>query len=107
MKKSELKTGMNIYFKDGSYGTVLLGTNDGDIVASGGNGLERTWFSLDEYANDLSLWDTRSEVLKITQPNNNGAYLQYNGNEKLVWEPGSEKTYTIDELISLIKKATQ
>ena len=108
MKKSELKTGMNIYFQDGSYGTVLLGTDDGDIVASGGDDEgKRVWFPLDDYTDDLSLWGRSKKVIKVTQPYNNASYLQYEFNEGIVWERKPEKTYTIDELISLIKKATQ
>jgi hypothetical protein len=86
MKKSDLKTGMWVEFRDGRKAMVLLGTNDGDIVSS-----TETWFpinsNLDENLNSKLPFSNSVNVVKVYQPTSNRGYF----NEKviemeLIWE---------------------
>ena len=89
--RSKLKTGMNIYFEDGTYGTVLLNTNNGDIVAG------ETWFPINTFCEYIDEWSRSIHGLikKITQPISNFDYLR-TSNEKVIWERIDEKTFVIN-----------
>ena len=89
MNKNDLKTGYNIYFEDGSVGVVLLGTENGDIVASSTDRNDM-WFPLGDYDSRLDAWDDGNKVSQVTCPTGNSYYLKTSSNETIIWEKKPE-----------------
>ncbi|GCD11704.1 hypothetical protein [Clostridium tagluense] len=70
MKKSDLKTGMWLELRDGTFGMVLLGTNNGDILSG------QAWFPLASFNENLTHIEAQSkDAIKIYQPLTNHSFL--------------------------------
>lgn len=116
MKKYELKTGMNIYFKNGKIATVLLNTKHGDIYSETNNNdpFTSTWNNLKSFPESLCDWKDTFEIYMVTNPIGRSHYLCYKeDNEEVVWKKTENTILTLDgveysesTLRSLIKKAT-
>jgi hypothetical protein len=83
--KSDLKTGMILECRNGEITTVLLGTENGDIVAGD------TWGSIDSIDEDFkNIYDESYDVVKIYQPVANIYYLKTewldSKDYRLLWE---------------------
>lgn len=95
MNKSQLKTGMVVQLRDGQRARVLLGTgNSGDIISGD------TWFPIDSMSKDMRYGRSNdypeSDVMKVYQPQNNGAHSNINSpNMDLIWEREGEALVTI------------
>ena len=116
MKKSELKTGMQVETRDGERYVVLLDTPSGDVIVKvGGN----NWDELNNY-NKLMLFNNKeflkSDIVKVYSNTFSNQYLIKKMDERfLIWEREEEKVfckldgveYSESTLRSLIKKATE
>lgn len=86
MKVSDLKTGMWIEYEDGTLSMVLLGTENGDIVAGG------SWKPINSsFLKVESLSSMHGGIKKIYQPKYNSAFLCPDGgfdmhDSKVIWE---------------------
>lgn len=78
MKKADLKTGMQIHFKNGNVVHVLLNTKNGDIAAG------VSWFPLEDCANNLNDWVYDGGVLCVKNPHSNMDFLKER-NSDVVW----------------------
>jgi len=99
MKKSDLRTGMQIQFNNGMRAVVLIGTMYGDVFCS----LEN------------SVWGTLNmeDVIKVFECMHPDQYIHTEFiDDHIIWERTPEKTYELDgveysesTLRSLIKRA--
>lgn len=90
MKKSDLKNGMWIEFKNGIKAIVLLNTNNGDILSSA----ERKWCTLDNYNDNLETYNPDYNIIKIIQPSDSCYYYNINDdvNYNIIWEREDKPT---------------
>jgi len=93
MKKSELKTGMIVEFKDGRSGMVLLGTHKGDVLSG-----DLAYFPLSDHEENLMDWNDEVVVRSVYNPTYiSGFYKQQK--DFIIWErPQEIKEYTMEEL---------
>ena len=109
MKKSELKTGMRIYFSDGEKHIVMLNMHDGDNLISRENGC---LVIDDDDPENIKDWEYAMRVEKVCTPIDDKDSLTFEGDEAILWERTPEKTVEIDgieypesTLRSIIKKS--
>jgi hypothetical protein len=88
MTKADLKTGMLVETKKGEFGIILLGTREGDVIASDGNDGKRHWGYITNYYDDLShINSSDDDIVRIYDycVNMDGVKFSIR-NRKLLWE---------------------
>lgn len=104
--KKDLKTGMLIECANGTLGIIMLGTTNGDVIASDGLRQGRRFGVLKNYDNDLCRTNRNfyeKDIIKVydmDNPINNMDRASFDfTHRKLIWERKEEIIeYTMEEL---------
>jgi hypothetical protein len=105
MTKKDLKTGMWVQRRDGSYRMLLLGTEHGDFVVG------ESYAGLSFIKDDLTSKTSKNlDFMKVYQPRTNIAYLPDSDGKpklhemRLLWErPAEVKEISKDEAFRILK----
>jgi len=97
MKKSELKTGMLIVNRIGSRGIILLGSPQGDVIASNGGSDDGTWSPLRCFSEDLKYDGIQeSDIMEVWSYSSNMHGVDMtNYDRTCLWTRKEVKTTTV------------
>jgi hypothetical protein len=111
MKKSDLKTGMLVKTRGGSYGLVMINTASGkDCIVSNGEGDDKSWFPLTSLEEDLKYSkgkysdNSDSDIVEVWgwSSNMKAASLSTEGRD-LLWKRIDNKTISLnDEYVAVV-----
>lgn len=101
MKRSGLKTGMIVEKRNGELGFVLLGTSNGDIIASDNGNKFGDWCPIEANYDEGLMYrdddDRHNDIVKIYDGGTNKDYLTMES-KLLVWERKEPIEITLDEI---------
>ena len=101
MKKSDLKTGMQVTQRNGVRAIVMLGTSRGDIVVSQASENERTWYPLSSvsdrlrHGGSINREDSEYDIMSVQDfvDMNSGCFKSYQS----IWKR-EEARMTLDQV---------
>ena len=96
MKKSDLKTGMWVEYKDGDKRMVLLGTTHGDFLCD-----KCLTCDLRSFEDDLSCASSDLNIVKVYQPIAKNDYMDKNSSTQkkyIIWERTEPTKMTVEEI---------
>jgi hypothetical protein len=94
MKKSDLKTGMRVSFKNGGTYLVYLNTNFGDMFV--GKTKHNDMFNYNE---DLTCEHDNLSIVMVEEPWDHRNLRTYEQSYKIIWTRSLVKEYTMQEAI--------
>jgi hypothetical protein len=94
MKKSDLKTGMRVSFKNGGTYLVYLNTNFGDMFVG-----KTKHNPMSNYSEDLICEHDNLSIVMVEEPCNDCNLRTSEQSFKIIWRPSPVKEYTMQEAI--------